>query len=88
MKEAGNSTKQAALTANSFLLKNQGNMTREEIHALRVLIAAADQNPDQQPLTWRCDTYCRKVRHVTCEGRLSAEDSAREQCPFLDEMLY
>lgn len=88
MKDTGNSTKQAALTANSFLLKNQGSMTPEEIHALRVLIASADQNPDQKPRTWHCDTYCRKVRHISCEGRLSAEDCAHKQCPFLDEMLY
>lgn len=88
MEMKNNNTKQAAAAAHSFLLKNQGSMSAEDIHAIRVLIAAADQNPDQQPKMWHCDTYCRKVRHVTCEGRLSAEEGAEGQCPYLEEMLY
>ncbi|MCC8045964.1 MAG: hypothetical protein LIP12_10765 [Clostridiales bacterium] len=83
-----NSTKQAAETAYTFLLRNQGLMSKEELHALQVLIAAADQQPDWTPETWACDTYCRKVRHVTCEGRLSSEGGAEKRCPYLEEMLY
>ena len=88
METKSNSTKQAAAAAHSFLMRNQSSMTDEDIHAIRVLIAAADQNPDQHPKIWHCDTYCRKVRHVSCEGRLSAEEGADVQCPYLDEMLY
>lgn len=88
MKKEQNGTKKAAMIAHSFLLKNQGSMTAEEAHALRILIAAADQTPDWEPETWYCDTYCRKIRHVSCEGRLSAEDGAPERCPYLEEMLY
>lgn len=88
MDDINNSTKKASVIANSFLQRHQNSMNAEEAHALRVLIAAADQNPDRQPETWHCDTYCRKVRHVSCEGRLSAEDCSPNQCPYLDEMLY
>ncbi|MCD7744253.1 MAG: hypothetical protein LUI13_03005 [Lachnospiraceae bacterium] len=84
----GNSTKKAANAAYFFLQRNQGNMTAEEQHALSVLIAAADQQPDWSPETWQCDTYCRKVRHVSCEGMLSSEGGAAKRCPYLDEMLY
>lgn len=83
-----NSTKKAAETAWLFLQKNQGHMTSEERHALQVLIAAADQQPDWAPETWRCDTYCRNVRHVSCEGMLSSEEGAGKPCPYLEEMLY
>lgn len=83
-----NGTRQAAVTANAFLLRNRHLMSDEEAHALRLLIAAAAQNPDQQPTTWNCDTYCRKVRHVSCEGMLCVDDRSQEVCPYLDEMLY
>ncbi|MCD8023806.1 MAG: hypothetical protein LUF30_12835 [Lachnospiraceae bacterium] len=83
-----NSTKKAAEAAYAFLSKNQAIMTAEERHALSVLIAAADQQPDWSPKTWHCDTYCRKIRHVSCEGMLSSEGAAKEACPYLDEMLY
>ncbi len=83
-----NGTKQAAIIANQFLKKNQHLMSETEAHALRLLIAAADQNPDQQPETWHCDTYCRKVRHAVCEGELSVDSKAEKSCPYLDEMLY
>ncbi len=87
-KKWDNSTKKAAEIMHSYLLKNQNEMSSKEAHAMRVLIAAAAQNPDSSPKTWYCDTYCRKVRHAACEGRLSAEDCAEERCPYLDEMLY
>ena len=37
---------------------------------------------------WRCDTYCRKVRHVACEGRSGVREGAEALCPYYDEMLY
>ncbi|MCD8326494.1 MAG: hypothetical protein LUC90_07385 [Lachnospiraceae bacterium] len=37
---------------------------------------------------WHCDTYCRKVRYITCEGRAFADPSSPNRCPYLDEMLY
>lgn len=83
-----NGTKKATVTANAFLKKNKHLMSDEEAHALKLLIAAAVKNPDEQPPTWHCDNYCRKVRHVSCEGELCAEDSASATCPYLDEMLY
>ena len=83
-----NGTKKAAVTANAFLKKNRHLMSDEEAHALKLLIAAAVKNPDDQPPTRHCDTYCRKVRHVSCEGELCAEDGAAATCPYLDEMLY
>ncbi|MCD8129726.1 MAG: hypothetical protein LUE16_00350 [Lachnospiraceae bacterium] len=42
----------------------------------------------EHPAAWHCDTYCRKVRYVTCEGRAFADPSAPECCPYLEEMLY
>lgn len=83
-----NGTKKAAVIANDFLKRNRHLMSEEEVHALRILIAAAAQNPDQQPETWRCDTYCRKVRHATCEGELCTDANSEKKCPYLDEMLY
>ncbi len=86
--ETKNSTKQAAVTANIFLKKNRHLMSDEEAHALRILIAAASQDPDQQPQLWHCDTYCRNVRHVSCDGEFGVDSDAQDVCPFLDEMLY
>ena len=40
------------------------------------------------PLEWRCDTYCRKVRHVKCEGEKHINPEAPNLCPYFDEMLY
>ncbi|MCD7739474.1 MAG: hypothetical protein LUH58_10650 [Lachnospiraceae bacterium] len=37
---------------------------------------------------WHCDTYCRKVRYVSCEGRALADPSSPNCCPYLEEMLY
>lgn len=37
---------------------------------------------------WHCDTYCRKIRHVTCEGRDHVNENAPDLCPYFDEMLY
>ena len=46
-------------------------------------------SPDGKPLTrWHCDTYCRKVRHVTCEGEKGIDDNAPDLCPYFDEMLF
>ena len=81
-------TRNAAITANNFLKKNRHLMSEEESHALRVLIAAAIQNPDQKPRLWHCDTYCRNVRHVSCEGEFCMDPEAVDKCPYLDEMLY
>lgn len=50
-----------------------------------------DDNPVQQNrelLEWHCDTYCRKIRHVTCEGKDHINDNAPDLCPYFDEMLY
>ncbi len=81
-------THEAASQANTFLRKNIGKLDAADAHAIRVLIAAAVQNPDYVPKLWHCDTYCRKVRHVTCEGEFCAEEGAVNPCPYLDEMLY
>ena len=49
---------------------------------------------DQEPETssskqaWRCDIYCRKVRHVKCEGQEHVDQNAPDPCPYMDEMLY
>lgn len=83
-----NSTRKAAATANAFLRRSRHLMSQEEAHALRVLIAAAAQNPDQEPALWHCDTYCRKVRHASCEGELCTDEDAPAVCPYLEEMLY
>jgi len=46
-------------------------------------------SPDGKPLMrWHCDTYCRKVRHVTCEGEKGIDDNAPDLCPYFDEMLF
>lgn len=81
-------TRQAAVTANAYLKKNRHKMNDEEAYALRILIAAAMQNPDIQPAMWHCDTYCRKVRYTACEGEFCVESGASGTCPYLDEMLY
>lgn len=83
-----NGTKKAATIANAFLKRNKDLLSAEEMHAIKLLISAAVKNPDEQPPTWHCDTYCRKVRHVSCEGELCAEECSSEKCPYLDEMLY
>ena len=38
--------------------------------------------------TWHGVTYCRKVRHVSCEGEGHISDDAPNLCPYFDEMLY
>lgn len=83
-----NGTKWAAMVADAYIKHHRESMTEEEAHALRILIAAAVKNPDEQPPTWHCDIYCRNVRHVSCGGRLCAEECAPELCPYYDEMLY
>jgi hypothetical protein len=40
------------------------------------------------PSKWHCDTYCRKVRHISCEGAKGISADAPDLCPFYDEMLY
>lgn len=37
---------------------------------------------------WHCDTYCRKVRHIDCEGKKYVKEDAPDLCPYFDEMLY
>lgn len=44
-----------------------------------------NQEPKQ---VWHCDIYCRKVRHVTCEGQEHVDPDAPDLCPYIDEMLY
>ena len=44
--------------------------------------------PEVPAPSWRCNTYCRKVRHIYCEGRQYRNEDAAEQCPYFDEMLY
>lgn len=52
-----------------------------------VIISEADQKADQ-PEKWHCDIYCRKVRHVACEGQGHIDENAPDLCPYFDEMLY
>lgn len=40
------------------------------------------------PPMWHCDIYCRKIRHVDCEGKSHIDANAPELCPYFDEMLY
>lgn len=37
---------------------------------------------------WHCDTYCRKIRHVSCEGEKYIKEDAPNLCPYFEEMLY
>lgn len=37
---------------------------------------------------WHCDTYCRKICHINCEGKKNFQDNAPDLCPYFDEMLY
>lgn len=41
-----------------------------------------------KPEKWHCDIYCRKVRHVACEGQDHLDSDAPDLCPYFDEMLY
>lgn len=43
---------------------------------------------EAQITDWHCDTYCRKVRHVSCEGEKGRNPNSPNRCPYLDEMLY
>ena len=38
--------------------------------------------------SWHCDIYCRKIRHIDCEGRKYRDENAPDLCPYFDEMLY
>lgn len=42
----------------------------------------------RSPNEWHCDIYCRKIRHVDCEGRKYVNENAPDLCPYFDEMLY
>ncbi|MCI6995465.1 MAG: hypothetical protein MR936_01425 [Eubacterium sp.] len=42
-----------------------------------------EKNPE-----WHCDTYCRKIRHVSCEGEKYIKEDAPDLCPYFEEMLY
>lgn len=46
------------------------------------------KNNMEQPEKWHCDIYCRKVRHVACEGQDHIDSNAPDLCPYFDEMLY
>lgn len=48
---------------------------------------AAEEKPTEK-LSWHCDIYCRKIRHIDCEGRKNRDANAPELCPYFDEMLY
>ena len=47
-----------------------------------------DLKKAKEEMVWHCDIYCRKVRHVTCEGREHVDNKSEKRCPYLDEMLY
>ncbi len=49
---------------------------------------AQETENQESKQTWHCDIYCRKIRHVTCEGREHANSNAPDLCPYFDEMLY
>lgn len=50
---------------------------------------ALNSNKKQEKKTvWHCDIYCRKIRHVTCEGQENVSEDAPDLCPYFDEMLY
>lgn len=83
-----NGTKRAAVVMDTYIKRHREGMTKEEVHALRILISAAVKHPDEEPPTWHCDIYCRNVRHVSCKGELCAEECAPKLCPYYDEMLY
>ena len=38
--------------------------------------------------SWHCDTYCRKIRHTSCEGEGRIDENATQLCPYFEEMLY
>lgn len=40
------------------------------------------------PSKWHCDIYCRKIRHVDCEGKAHIDPDAPNLCTYFDEMLY
>ncbi len=50
--------------------------------------AAEDTRKKKMPEKWHCDTYCRKVRHISCEGAKGIDPDAPDLCPYYDEMLY
>lgn len=47
-----------------------------------------DMNAAEKITSWHCDTYCRKVRYVSCEGEKGRDPKSPNRCPYLDEMLY
>ena len=56
-------------------------MDNENKSELRV-----SENP--YPPEWHCDIYCRKIRHMDCEGKQHIKTDAIDLCPYFDEMLY
>lgn len=56
-------------------------MDNENKSELRV-----SENP--YPPEWHCDIYCRKVRHMDCEGKQHIKTGVIDLCPYFDEMLY
>ena len=51
-------------------------------------VAENKKTTEQMPQKWHCDIYCRKVRHITCEGAEGIDPNAPDLCPYYDEMLY
>lgn len=50
---------------------------------------AKEKQSNQQPISeWHCDIYCRKIRHVDCEGKEHVNPDSPNMCPYFDEMLY
>ena len=47
-----------------------------------------NESEDSQQPAWHCDIYCRKIRHVSCEGEKYVKSDAEMLCPYYDEMLY
>lgn len=52
------------------------------------MMQKSEKKEEKQITSWHCDTYCRNVRHVSCEGENGIDPDSPNRCPFLDEMLY
>ncbi|MBQ7370305.1 MAG: hypothetical protein IJW67_00220 [Blautia sp.] len=70
----------------SDLLENNGKLS--DLPGGQRNASDLSENSLKLPDSWHCDIYCRKIRHVSCEGKDGADASASELCPYFDEMLY
>lgn len=61
-------------------------MNSQEYQAGNITIDESDDR--EKARVWHCDIYCRKVRHVSCEGQEHIDCNAPDLCPYFDEMLY